>query len=278
MFGAIGRYIRALGYLITGRIDAARKELSRNPYTVRATYDRVIEEKTKRIQQYKEAVAGMIAQQEKKINKVKQLTEDLNKLETLKEGAAAKARSVVAEFKAKGVDMEEIKRNEDYMKCLSAFNDFSHTIEEKSAHVVELEGDVNEIGSSIKNHKIQLQELLRDIDKLKEEASATVADMITAKEEESIANIIAGISEDRTSKELQEMRDLRAEGKARARISREMAGTDTKQQEAEFLEYARANASTDEFDKLIGLAGEADSEAAASDDDQEKLKTQLPEQ
>lgn len=277
MFGAIGRYIRALGYLITGRIDAARKELSRNPYSVRANFDRIIEEKTKRIQQYKEAVAGMIAQQEKKIGGVKQLSEDLNKLESLKEGAAAKARNVVEELKSKGVSMEEIKRNEDYMRCLSAFNDFSNTIEEKSAHVAEVEGDVNEIGSNIKSHKIQLQELLREIDKLKEEAHATVADMITAKEEESIANIISGISEDRTSKELQEMRDLRAEGKAKARISREMAGTDTKQQEAEFLEYARSSASTDEFDKLIGLADEADSESAASDD-QEKLKTQLPEQ
>ncbi len=277
MFGAIGRYIRALGYLVTGRIDAARKELSRNPYAIRANFDRIIEEKTKRIQQYKEAVAGMIAQQEKKINKVKQLSNDLNKMETLKEGAAAKARSVVEENKAKGLSMEEIKSHEDYMKCLSAFNDFSHTIEEKSGHVTELEGDVTEIGSNIKNHKIQLQELLRDIDKLKDEASATVADMITAKEEESIANIIAGISEDRTSKELQEMRDLRIEGKAKARISREMAGTDTKQQEAEFLEYARANASTDEFDKLIGLADEADTESASAED-QEKLKTQLPEQ
>ena len=100
---------------------------------------------------------------------------------------------------------------------------------------------------------------------------------VLLEEEENIANIIAGISEDRTSKELQEMRDLRVEGKAKARISRELAGTDTKQQEAEFLEYARANASTDEFDKLIGLADEADTESA-SGEDQEKLKTQLPEQ
>ena len=47
MFKAIGRYLRAFGYLITGRIDAARKELSTNPYVVQATYDSVIEEKTK---------------------------------------------------------------------------------------------------------------------------------------------------------------------------------------------------------------------------------------
>ena len=133
MFGAIGRYIRALGYLITGQIDAARRVLQTNPYAVRATFDNIIREKTKRIQQYKEAVAGMIAQEEKKINTVKRLTEDLNKLETLKEGAAAKAKSVVEELKAKGISMEEIKRDEGYLKCLSAFNDFSSTIEDCAA-------------------------------------------------------------------------------------------------------------------------------------------------
>ena len=41
-----------------------------------------------------------------------------------------------------------------------------------------------------------------------------------------------------------------------------MAGTDTMQQQAEFLEYARTSGSTDEFDQLIGLADAADSQAA----------------
>ena len=41
--------------------------------------------------------------------------------------------------------------------------------------------------------------------------------MITAKEEKQLADMITGISEDRTSKELQEMRDLRTRSKAGAR-------------------------------------------------------------
>ena len=66
MFRAMGRYLRAVGYLFTGRIDQARRVLNTNPAVVQATYDRVIEEKTKRIHQYKEAVGAMIAQVEKK--------------------------------------------------------------------------------------------------------------------------------------------------------------------------------------------------------------------
>ena len=161
------------------------------------------------------------------------------------------------------------------MKCLGAFNDFSSTLQEKQDRIVELEEDIEQFGKNVSNHKVQLQELLRDIDKLKEEEATTVADMITAKEEENIANMVAGISEDRFSKELQDMRDLREQQKAQARISREMAGTDTKRQEAEFLEYARGSVTTHEFDKLIGLAEAADSGPAETE---EKQRTKLPEE
>jgi chromosome segregation ATPase len=278
VFSALGRYVRAFGYLITGRIDSARKELSRNPYVIQATYDRIVSEKTTSIQQYKDAVASMIAQQEKKLATLKKLTEETNRLEQLKEGAAAKAKLTVDKLKATGADMEAIKHNEDYMKCLAAFNDFTSTLAEKNARIAELEADIRQLSDNIGGHKIQMTQLLRDLDKLKEEAAATVADMLTAKEEESIANMVAGISEDRYSKELQDMRDLRQQSKAKARISREMAGTDARRQESEFLEYARTGVATDEFDRLIGLAGAADKQAespAAQPEVQEKSR--LPE-
>ncbi len=275
MFGAISRYVRAFGYLITGRIDAARKVLSANPYVIQATYDRVVQEKTARINQYKTAVAQMIAQEEKKLATVRTLSEETKRLEQLKEGAAGKAKSVVDKLKGQGVSMEEIKKDQEYLKCLGAFNDFSTTLKEKYDRIAELEGDIKQLQGNLGNHKVQMQQLLRDLEKLKEEAAATVADVITAKEEEEIANILAGISEDRSSKELQDMRDLRQEQKAKARVSRELAGTDTKRQEAEFLDYANKTASSEEFDKLIGLAAEADKSAAKPE--AERVETRLPE-
>ena len=106
----------------------------------------------------------------------------------------------------------------------------------------------------------------RDIEKLKSEAADAVADVITSKEETELADMINGISKDGMAKELQNLRDLRHEVRAEARISREMAGTDTKVQEAEFLEYARSNTATDEFDALLGMAeGTEGAETAASE-------------
>ena len=77
MFRAIGRYFRALGYLITGRVDRARQTVSMNPDVVRATYDRVIDEKKKRIHHYKDAVGAMITQEERKKSTLKRLSEEV---------------------------------------------------------------------------------------------------------------------------------------------------------------------------------------------------------
>ncbi len=263
MFGAMMRWLKAVGYLLTGRIDAARRTLDTNPHVVRAKFDEIIGDKTARIQQYKQAVATLIAQQENKIAKVKSLTEECRKLENLKAGSLAKAKQRVANLQRGNLAKEKIQQDEDYLKCLSAYNDFSSTLAEKQARIEELEEDIHQYGTRIGEHKVQLQELVREIEKVRAEAADTVADIITAGEEKEIADTLAGIAEDGTAQELQRLRQLRQEMKAEARISGELAGTDTKAQEAEFLEYARRSSASDEFEALVGLAGETDTAAVA---------------
>lgn len=270
MFKAFGRYLRAIGYLITGRIDDARRTISTNPAVVQATYDRVIEEKTKRIHQYKEAVGAMIAQEEKKKSQLKHLSEDVDRLRKLRDGAAAMARKVVERHQG---NTEAVKNDPEYLKCQAAFKDFSSTLAEKEAHCAELEDDIAEFEKNIAGHKTQLQALLRDIEKVKEEKHSTVAEMLTAKEEREIADMLSGISQDRTNEELQEMRELRDQAKATARVSREMAGVDAKRSEEEFLEYATTSESDSEFDALIGLASQESSESTS----ESASRTQIPE-
>ena len=278
MFKALGRWIKAVGYLLTGQIDAARRTLDTNPHVMRAKYDDIVRDKTSRIHQYKQAVAGLIAQQENKIQTVKRLTEDVQRLENLKSGALAKAKKMVEELKAAGKTTEQIQSDGEYLRCQSAFRDFSSTLAEKYAHIEELEGSVGDYRKRIAEHKVQLQSLLREVDGLRAEQADAVADIITAKEEKEIADTLAGIAEDGTGEELQRMRQLRQEVKAEARISKELAGTDTRAQEAEFLEFARTSETSSEFDALIGLA-EAVEEAplAAKEAEDEERSSSLPE-
>ena len=140
MFRALSNWIKAIGYLLTGQIDQARRTLDTNPNVVRAKYDAILHEKISRIQQYKQAVAGVIAQQETKINTEKSLKDDLDRLERLKAGALAKARQRVAALGDK--PKEEVQKDEEYMKCLAAYNDFSSTASEKQARIDDLEKDL----------------------------------------------------------------------------------------------------------------------------------------
>lgn len=259
MFRAIGRWIKAVGYLLTGQVDSARRVLDTNPHVIRAKYDEIVREKISRIQQYKQAVAGLIAQEEAKTAKVKQLSEEVANLERLKAGALAKAKQTVAKLQSVGKSKEAIHADENYKKCLAAYNDFSSTLAEKQERIEELENNVADYKKTIGEHKIQLQQLLREVEKVRSEAADTVAEVISAKQEKEIADTIAGIAEDGTAEELQSLRKMRQEVKAEARIAKEMAGADTKAQENEFLEYARTSESTSEFDSLIGLAETAES-------------------
>ena len=266
MFGALGRWFKAVWYKMTGQIDQARRGLDSDPHVMRATFDNIIKGKVNQIHTYKQAVATLIAQQEKKMAKVKSLTNEVQKLENLKAGALAMAKQAVAKLQGEGKTNEVVHADPNYKKCLTAYNDFAATLTEKQDHIKDLEGDIGEYDGSIANHKINLQQLQRDIEKLKSEAADAVADVITSKEETELADMINGISKDGMAKELQNLRDLRHEVRAEARISREMAGTDTKVQEAEFLEYARSNTATDEFDALLGMAeGTEGAETAASE-------------
>ena len=142
MFKAIGRWIKAVGYLLTGQIDSARRVLDTNPHVVRAKYDQIITDKVGQIHTYKQAVAGLIAQQETKIAKVKRLTEEVEQLERLKAGALAKAKQTVEQLQGQGVSKEAIQTDENYKKCLAAFNDFSSTLAEKQDHITENEQDI----------------------------------------------------------------------------------------------------------------------------------------
>ncbi len=98
MFKAVGKYFRAVWYLMTFRVDKASETLRMNPGVVSANYDRIIDEKRQRLNQYKDAVSAMIAQEESKKEKLRAVTEEISKLEKLRGGAAAKAKRLVEQY------------------------------------------------------------------------------------------------------------------------------------------------------------------------------------
>ncbi|MEZ6087316.1 MAG: hypothetical protein R3C05_04665 [Pirellulaceae bacterium] len=260
--------MRAFFYLMTFRINKASETLRMNPGVMSANYDRIISEKRGRINQYKDAIASMIAQEESKKQKLTVVTADIERLEKLKEGAAAKARKIAQQH---GNDPAATKADPEYQRCQAAFKDFSSTLAEKQQRAEELEADLQELVNNINGHKINIQNQMRDLERLAEEKHDAVATVLSATEEKQIADMMTGLAEDRTSEELRELRELRNKAGAAARMSREMAGLDTKRAEDEFMEFAAASEANDEFDQLIGLAAKEDSAQPTAE------RTQIPE-
>lgn len=268
MFKAIGKYTRAVWYLLTFRINKASETLRMNPGVVSANYDRIIEEKRGRINQYKDAISAMIAQEESKKQKLKSITDEIGRLEKLKTGAAAKAQQVAARHNG---DPEATRNDPEYLKCQAAFKDFSSSLAEKQTRAGEIEADLEQLLENVNRHKVQIQSQMRDLEKLGEEKHDAVATILSAKEEKEIADLMSGISQDKTGEELRELRELRNKASAGARVSRELAGLDTKQAENEFMEYASASQANDEFDALIGIANKPETDSPGDE------KTRIPE-
>ena len=77
MFRAIGRFFRAIGYMFTGKVNSAADSMSNNPTVISATFDKIIQEKKKRLNEYKDAISAMIAQEESKKDKLASLTDEI---------------------------------------------------------------------------------------------------------------------------------------------------------------------------------------------------------
>jgi len=272
MFRAIGKWFKALGYLFTFRINDAVKTLRENPGVMDEEYKEVIRQKQQSASQYIDAVSSLVHMQEDKKHKLQNLTKEITELTELKEGASAMAQELVAKH---GGNSESVHADPEYQECASAFEDFSSTLAEKENRCTELESDVGELQEKIDAHKVNLQQIRRDIDKLKEERHEAVAEVIAAKEETRMNEVLSGIGEDKTADQLRELRETRSKLKAKAKVSGEVAGTDTKVQEAKFKQFARQRSAHTEFDKLIGLAKQAESQDSKIESP--VVETQLPE-
>lgn len=262
MANGITRFFKAIWYTLTGRAHESADRMMENPEAVRGAYEDIIREKQGNVQRYKQAIGQLMALVEQKKATLKGLTDDINRLEDLKSGAIAKAKTTATELQRSGMGPEEVKQDSEYVRCVTAYNDFHSTLEEKNARVIELEADIERAQEDIEAHKLQITSLHRDLNKIKTEQSEAVADLITAREQEDIADMLSGISMDGTSAELTRMREIREKAKGRSKVAQELAGTDTRTEEEEFLTAARTTAASEEFDSLIFGAQQTDTAPA----------------
>ena len=161
MFGAIGRFFRAIGYMMSGKIDASTKGLNEDPNVVRARFDDLLQKKRGSILQVRNAVAGLIRNVERKRAELGDTKEDITKKERLMNGAKAMGAKI-----AKGKTRELAQQDVEFVKCMKAYQDFKSSLELLLQRKESLEKDLAQNEKDSKGYEVQLQALHRELQEL----------------------------------------------------------------------------------------------------------------
>jgi len=248
MFKAIGRFLKTIGYMITGVLSSSTKGINENPNVIRARFDDLIDKKRKSILQVRNAVAGLIRNIERKHSEVKFATEEINKKECLMSGAKAKATKI-----SEGKSREESQKDVDFISCMKAYKDFKSSLQLIMQRKEILQQDVDQTENEAKIYETQLKSLHRELQEFIDERERSVADVVMAKETRIVNEVIAGIANDGASEDLRQLKEIVSQAKAEAQVTSRLAGNDTARQEAEFMEMAEGTETESEFmDAIFG--------------------------
>jgi phage shock protein A len=178
---------------------------------------------------------------------------EIEKLGKVKAGAGVAAQKRAQELQAAGVDPQKILSDPAIIKHQAAFNDAGSTLKAKEEEIRGLEAQLAERNKQIASYQAELQQMQRNVVNLRQEKHSALADTAIAKQQEAISNMLAGISEDTTDRDLQAAREARTKAQNRAKISADLAGNDAKLAENEYLDYADKVAQDSEFTSLLNL-------------------------
>ena len=253
------KYLRALGYLFTGRLAKARAALMENEYVMAATYDASIKKGDQRLLTTRESVADLIRIEQELLGKVKGLGAKMQRLEAIKKGAQTAMQNRINALKDTKTK-EQILQDADFIKHKSAFEDADRDYKAAVKEYDEKNADLTKRQGQIATYKAKMATMQRGQEALKAEKSEAIADVQIAKQSEAIDAQLAGLTTDAEDEDLKSAREARERAKARATITAELAGVDHKSQENEYLNLATAAGTAAELDGLLDFGDGAKTE------------------
>lgn len=273
---AFGRFFKALGYLLTFRLNKASEAIMSKPDVVKLRYEEVIEGKAQDIQRVVNAVSGLVHLQEQKKTELRRISEQLAEDESIIAAVLGEAQDKVKQLQAAGKAEDEVQSDQEYIQLLGEYNDLCSSKDQRKERVEILKTDIQNLEGKLQEQKLNLQHLKRDLDDLKVKAKEDVARLVSAQQEKTLNDMLAGISTSDTARELEELDNVVGEAEAAARVTSELAGTDTRMRRSQLLERHRGRKYTDEFSNLVGLAKKTDT-AAGTAEEAPAEKAKLPE-
>lgn len=254
IFKSVARLLRAIGYLFVGNTDELTEMVMRNnPTAIKAKYDDIINAKTGDIQKFMDAVSELMLNKTQKEQLLEEMGKKLKEKEDIMKGAVAMAQKRSNDLKAKGKNDEEIQQDADYIKALNGHRDASSTATQLRERIAETAVDIEQKAGAIAQYKERLLAFQRDIAKLKDEKSDSVAKLISANQEKKLSDMLSGLSMSGADHDLDQVRRIRDKAVASAQVASDLAGVDAEAVTRQFLNYAKDSQADAEFAALVGL-------------------------
>lgn len=252
MFKALGRLIRTIGYILTGRFNRIADVWGSNPHVINATFDQIAQEKLRRIRTAKDALAGHLRFRIAREERLKQLAADIKKQEAGMAGAMTKGKQRAAQLAGKAP--EEIKLDVEYTRCSAAYNDFKSTLDAKKTEAATIEAELKRLDGDMAQGQAAIESMIRDLEQIQKERADTVYATQAAAQRKELADLKSGLGgTEGASGERQRMKELRSKLETEATVAERLAGVESNAASDEFTRYAEQAAAANEFDQLLGV-------------------------
>lgn len=193
MGNAVKTYLSSFAKKFPGRSNR-REHIKRiNAEMLRSAYEVLIQHREDSLQQYKTAVGMLIAQIKQKESSLSNLKNEINNLIEIMDKAKSKSESVSTELKNAGKTDEEIAEHPDIIRCEKACQDFQNTLDDKTARLSTIQIEQKSIEDKIESFKLRIVQHHRDINRIQQEQTETINELINRRQDKEIADILAGL-------------------------------------------------------------------------------------
>jgi len=232
-FKSIARFFTTLGGLLSSRVDEGTDSMVSTPSGIKAAYRETRERWKKHYQEVRDAVSQLIMVMEQKRSDIERLEAEAKDLEVRKRGA-------VERFKA--------TKEEAYQK---RFQDYHARAAEVAGMLEGLNGEVEGLRDQVDRYKKKLTEMQAQIGDLDKQEAEAIADIVSSRQIVELNDRMANLSTTLQDANLEAIQRTRAQLKARARLSEELAGTDVERLDEEIRAAGMSGDALDEFTQLL---------------------------
>lgn len=259
-------FLRSLYRLIASAFGLAQGSTERasdqlliaNAETIRSQFRKTREDWIKDHSEMRSAVADLCSIRDGKQAEHKKLLESVSNFEQMMAGA-----------------IEQFQRTKNEQLRV-AYTKFASEKEQAELRATELLAEIVSQTEVIESHKARLQTLAKDIENLKTEEAATVADITSARKIQELNDRLGNLSTDTQGKNLEAIREARAKAVSVAKLSNELKHNDTTTLEKTVLLAGQQIKHSSAFDQALNLAAFEAPKQLETQNVQPQVKTSVP--